>query len=416
MLLDWIENLPDRWEAKPLRSLASYAGSNVDKLLSSDEIPVQLCNYTDVYHNEFIDLNLDFMRGTASEYEIEKFGLSVDDIIITKDSESWDDIGVPALVRETADDLVCGYHLALLRPDKEIMDSTFLFRCLQAKPVCSQFEISARGITRFALSKSDIGAAIFPVPPLSRQRAIADYLDRETDRLDVLVAAKEHLLDLLAEKRHAIITSEITGGIGRTSQRDVAEENWREVRFRRLADVRKGAIPTSSVEPDLHSESLPYLTMDYLRGDDSEPKLVPVDPSILVASEDSTLLLWDGANAGEFLRAKRGIVSSTSALVMPKDVDRNFLYWACKSQEDRIRAETVGMGVPHVNGDFLANMVIPLPSPLRQRAIADYLDRETGRLDELAARTRDTIALLRERRAALITAAVTGEIDTDPVS
>ena len=153
--------------------------------------------------------------------------------------------------------------------------------------------------------------------------------------------------------------------------------------------------------------------MEYLRGDSSEPNLVPVDPSLLVAPDESILLLWDGANAGEFFRTKRGVVSSTSALVVPRGVERNFFYWACKNLEDRIRSQTIGMGVPHVNGDFLANMVIPLPSPLRQRAIADYLDRETARIDELAARTRDTIALLRERRAALVAAAVTGRLAVD---
>ena len=444
MFLDWLENLPDRWKAKPLRSLASYAVSNVNKSVLRDEIPVRLCNYTDVYHNEFIDLSLDFMRATASEYEIEKFGLSVGDIVITKDSETWDDIGVPALVRETDDDLVCGYHLAILRPDGKIIDGAFLFRCLQAKSVRLQLELSAKGVTRFGLPKSEIGAMTLPVPPLSRQRAIADYLDRETARLDMLVAAKERLLELLAEKRRALITSAVTGGVeyaaalaegnrrrsqrggsgyrapvgggDPASRRDIVEHDWRDVRFRYLADVRKGAIPVSGIEADLDSESLPYLTMEYLRGDGGELNLVSVDSSLLVAPDESILLLWDGANAGEFFRAKRGIVSSTSALVMPKGVDRSFLYWVCKNLEDRIRSQTIGMGVPHVNGDFLANMVILLPSPLRQRAIADYLDRETARIDELAARTRDTIALLRERRAALVAAAVTGQIDMERAS
>ena len=99
-----------------MRSAATYVVSNVDKVPDDNEIPIRLCNYTDVYNNEFITPDLDLMQATASEAEISKFGVAVDDVIITKDSESWDDIGVPALVRETAGDLVCGYHLALLRP------------------------------------------------------------------------------------------------------------------------------------------------------------------------------------------------------------------------------------------------------------------------------------------------------------
>ena len=197
-LLAWTDQLPDNWEAKPLRSVADYVVSNVDKVPDDDEIPVRLCNYTNVYNNEFITLALDFMQATASEAEIAKFGIAVDDVIITKDSESWDDIGVPALVRETADDLVCGYHLALLRPLKQKVDGAFLFRCLQAKPVRVQLELAASGVTRFGIPKSEIGTMRLPVPPLAQQHTIADYLDRETARLDALVAAKERVLGVLA--------------------------------------------------------------------------------------------------------------------------------------------------------------------------------------------------------------------------
>ena len=211
--LAWTEQLPDNWDAQPLRSVANYVVSNVDKLSDDVEIEVQLCNYTDVYNNEFITRTLDFMRATASDAEIAKFGLAVGDVLITKDSESWGDIGVPALVRETAEDLVCGYHLALLRPHKGKMAGAFLFRCLQASPVRVQLELAANGITRFGIPKSEIGALRLPIPPLAQQSVIADYLDRETARLDALVAAKQRVLDLLAEKHQSLITRTVTRGL-----------------------------------------------------------------------------------------------------------------------------------------------------------------------------------------------------------
>ena len=88
-LLTWTDGLPENWEAKPLRSTTHYAVSNVDKLADEDEVPVRLCNYTDVYNNDFITPAMNLMRATASEAEIAKFGLEVGDVIITKDSESW---------------------------------------------------------------------------------------------------------------------------------------------------------------------------------------------------------------------------------------------------------------------------------------------------------------------------------------
>ena len=180
---------------------------------TDDELPVRLANYTDVYKNEFISSEMELMRTTATASEIEKFQLRRDDVIITKDSESWDDIGIPSLVVDSADDLVCGYHLAILRPDKAKLDGRFLLRCLQAKDIRVQLELSADGVTRFGIPKDAIGKLQLPIPPLAEQHAIAAYLDQETRRLDALVTAKKRWLELLAEKRRALITHAVTLGI-----------------------------------------------------------------------------------------------------------------------------------------------------------------------------------------------------------
>ena len=193
----------------------------------------------------------------------------------------------------------------------------------------------------------------------------------------------------------------------------VARDDWVNVRFRYLADVQKGCLPSPVIETFRDGECVPYLTMEYLRGESDEPTLVPLDDKLVVASDRSILLIWDGANSGEFLRAKRGVVSSTSALVTPKSIDPTYFYWACKGQEDLLRAQTVGMDLLHVNGEFLANIRIGVPPLPQQRAIGDYLDRETARLDALVAAKERVLDLLAERRRALITHAVTRGIDPD---
>ena len=104
------------WATRRIRTVAEMRVSNVDKHTREGEMPVRLCNYVDVYKNDRITQQIPFMRATASEEEIDKFKLNRNDVVITKDSETWDDIGVPALVTEPADDLISGYHLAILRP------------------------------------------------------------------------------------------------------------------------------------------------------------------------------------------------------------------------------------------------------------------------------------------------------------
>jgi type I restriction enzyme, S subunit len=209
----WQSTLPRNWTVRPLRSVAAYSVSNVDKIPSDDETPVRLCNYTDVYNNETIHLGLEFMEGTASQAEIEKFHLLTGDVVITKDSESWDDIAIPALVAETADDLVCGYHLAMIRPDPEKLLGSFLFRCLQAKNLRIQLELAANGITRFGIPKNAIGSLAIPVPPKSEQEQIVRFLEREVGSIDNLLVSKRSLLDLLGEKRRSVVAEAVMRGI-----------------------------------------------------------------------------------------------------------------------------------------------------------------------------------------------------------
>jgi type I restriction enzyme S subunit len=188
-----------KWRQVQLKQVASVRVSNVDKKSVETERAVRLCNYVDVYRNEIIDSSLDFMQATASPGQIRTFGLQAGDTVITKDSETADDIGVPAYVRETVDDLVCGYHLALIRPGSEV-EPRFLHWTLASQPVREQASVAATGVTRFGLRQDSIKSAHFQVPGLEEQRRIADFLDAETARIQDLVEMKRRLVVLLEER------------------------------------------------------------------------------------------------------------------------------------------------------------------------------------------------------------------------
>ncbi len=116
--IDWIGDIPEHWEAKKLKFVATVQSSNVDKKSFPDETSVSLCNYVDVYKNDFINDSISFMEATATEREIEKFILNEGDVLITKDSETPDDIANPALVKKDFENVICGYHLAQIKPDR----------------------------------------------------------------------------------------------------------------------------------------------------------------------------------------------------------------------------------------------------------------------------------------------------------
>ena len=176
--VNWFGDIPEHWEVRRLRNIIDMQVSNVNKHSSGDEIPVRLCNYVDVYKNDYINENIDFMRATATNEEINRFRLMEGDVLITKDSETWDDIGVPALVTVTTPDLVSGYHLALLRPNAIKLLGGYLFLALQSKPVSYQFHIEAKGVTRYGLSHFGILSISIPLPPLTEQATIVAYLGK----------------------------------------------------------------------------------------------------------------------------------------------------------------------------------------------------------------------------------------------
>ncbi|EBR4568083.1 restriction endonuclease subunit S, partial [Salmonella enterica] len=127
------------WIKTTLSEIADIRISNVDKKSYQGEEPVMLCNYMDVYSNDYINHNISFMEATANIMEIAKFTVSKGDILITKDSESPFDIGIPSVVEEDIDNLICGYHLAQLKPDLKKVDPIFLAKKLALPEVSSYF-------------------------------------------------------------------------------------------------------------------------------------------------------------------------------------------------------------------------------------------------------------------------------------
>ncbi|GIX15377.1 MAG: hypothetical protein KatS3mg118_3336 [Paracoccaceae bacterium] len=209
--IDWMPEVPAHWEVKPLKQICEVLFSNVDKHSHDDELPVRLCNYTDVYKNDFITSDMDFMTATATPAEIERFHLKIGDVMITKDSEAWDDIGVPAIVTEALEGVLCGYHLALLRAERDALLPMFLFRALTAPSIAQQLYVEATGVTRYGLSKQAIKNLLLPVPPLREQSDLVDAMAAAIEPLSALVERVNQEISLVREYRERLIADVVTG-------------------------------------------------------------------------------------------------------------------------------------------------------------------------------------------------------------
>lgn len=194
---------------KKLKSIADIFFSGVDKKSRAGQKKVRLCNYMDVYNNDYINKDINFMRATASDTEIEKFALKVGDVIITKDSETPDDIGVPSVVIEKLYNVVCGYHLALIRPNCKMIDSIFLAKQIGHERVVNQFSRLANGVTRFGLSTSAVKEVRIWLPKLEEQRRIASVLlalDKEIELLEKQVQS-------IKEQKKGLMQKLLTGEV-----------------------------------------------------------------------------------------------------------------------------------------------------------------------------------------------------------
>jgi len=209
--IEWLGEVPEHWEVIALKYQSDVELSNVDKHSTEGQAQIRLCNYTDVYYNEILTQYCDFMLATASDEQIKRLQLLDGDVVITKDSEDPSDIGVPTLVRNPPSDLVCGYHLAILRP--ALIRGDYLAEYLRSDSVKAYFETESRGMTRYAIGRRSISNCPVCVPSLDEQEAIATYLSRTKSAIDSMKKAVKCAIDLFQERRSALISAAVTGKI-----------------------------------------------------------------------------------------------------------------------------------------------------------------------------------------------------------
>ena len=209
--IKWMRKIPIDWDVKKLKYTSDILPSNIDKHILPEEIQINLCNYTDVYYNEFIDKKTKLSKVSCKQIEYDKFWLRKGDVIITKDSETPDDIGIPTEVKDDLSKVVCGYHLTLIRP-KDVLGS-YLFRYIQSDRIRKYFEIHSEGVTRFGLGKSTIQNMYLTLPSIDEQKQIVEYLDIKIKKIDKLISFERDKINHLKEYRQSLLSCIITGKV-----------------------------------------------------------------------------------------------------------------------------------------------------------------------------------------------------------
>ncbi|MDW7774503.1 MAG: restriction endonuclease subunit S [Desulfobulbaceae bacterium] len=430
--VEWLGEVPEWWEVKKLKYLADAFPSNIDKKSKDGEEAVWLCNYVDVYKNEFITSDLSFMAATASEDQREKFVLRRGDVLATKDSETPDDIANPALVLEDFDNVLCGYHLTHIKPKR--IYGRYLFRYFQTKFLKSYFEVSANGITRYGLGVDKFGSALILIPSPQEQTAIANYLDRKTAEIDCLIANKERLIELYEEEKTAVINQAVTKGLDPDAPMKPSgidwlgdiPEHWDVKRLKHLTvTISKGTTPSTAGREILPNGVVRFLKAENILNNNvvSEPEnyIDEVTNEILKRSKlevDDLLFVIAGATIGKvaILSTDHLPANTNQAVAFIRLARKDFVkfvwYWLQSSIiNELLWLKAVQSAQPNLSMENLGNFYIPFPKPDEQTAIVQHIETECSRLDTIIDKFKKQIELLKEYRTTLISEVVTGKID-----
>lgn len=424
----WLKHLPKEWGVTRLANVADILFSNVDKHTFEGEVPVRLCNYVDVYKNSRITNDIEFMDASADAREIERFQIMVGDVLTTKDSETPDDIAISALVTENLPGVLCGYHLALIRPRKHLVYGPYIAWLHGCKLFRSHYEANAVGVTRFGLSQAAFREARIPLPTLAEQRRIAVYLDKTCSAIDTAIEKKQKQLETLDALRKAIIHKAVTRGLDESVEfRDSGVEwigkipkHWRHDHLKRVCvKIQTGTTPPTANTEYYVDGTIPWYAPGCYDGGlylEEPSKLINElayhDNKLRLFPAESIFLVGIGATIGKvaMTKAEASCNQQITAIVCNDEVSSKYMTYQMKIYEGIIPKISQYTTLPIMDQAKIGYLRVAIPATIgEQKLIADYLDDEMSKISKLESNLRSQIDTLEQYRRSLLHECVTGK-------
>jgi type I restriction enzyme S subunit len=427
--VEWLGEIPEHWEVKRLKYVCSLLrdGTHQPPARVTDGIP--LLSVRNIVDGQFINLDDDSLISEKDFKELERsFKVKKDDVLLAIVGATLGKVAVVGKMPPFA----IQRSLAVMRPRLEILNFKFLYFFL----VSSEFQkllwknvgFSAQpGIYLGALGNFHI-----TLPDIKEQLAIASFLDRETAKIDALIAKKERLIELLQEKRTAIISHAVTKGLDPSVPlKDSGVEwlgeiprHWNIIKLGRLCNVTKltGFEYTKFWKTDLEGDIIA------LRGLNIKNNRLILDDIERISSDLSNQLFRSKLFAGDIVFPCTGTIGNGAlieednkfhinqniAKITPgAKLNSNFILYVLISQNMRYQISLLNASdfQPVLLIGTIRDIRLQIPPKIEQDSIADWLDRKTSQIDALINKTHTSIEQLKEYRTALISAAVTGKID-----
>ena len=425
--VEWLGEVPAHWDCGRL----SYVASCNDEVLPE--------NTPDDYEIEYVEISgVEAGRGIV-EVSTLPFGsapsrarrvLRDGDILI---STVRTYLRAIAQVNAPSDNTIASTGFAVLRPRS--VESRYLGYACHAEGFVGEVIARSVGVSYPAINASELVRLQIPLPPSDEQAAIAAFLDRETAKIDALVAEQEKLIGLLKEKRSAVISHAVTKGLDPSvPMKDSGVEwlgevpaHWPVGKCGFYVSVLSGfAFPSNGFTTDENATKLlrgvnvgigrlkwdETVYWNRVEGDGLDA--YQMSAGDLVIGMDRPLI----ADGMRVARVKESdlpclLLQRVASLQTNERLTSDYLFQLLSSDMfvAHFEPETTGVSVPHISPEQIKNFLVPIPPVEEQKGICDAITTAHEQFDALIAEAQSAITLLQERRTALISAAVTGQID-----
>ena len=428
--VEWLGEVPGHWSVEPFKRQIDRNDGGVwgdDPDGANDTIVLRSTEQTVDGHWKLDDP----ASRKLSESEISGSLLAENDLLLTKSSGSSLHIGKTTLVTSEIAAMRCCYSNFMQRIR---LKPTFLpklaWHIMNNDLARLQFDLLSNSSTGLAnLNATMVGQIVFPVPPLPEQTQIATFLDRETAKIDELVAEQRRLMELLKEKRQAVISHAVTQGLNPHAPMKPSgiewlgdvPEHWKIIRLAYSAVIENGTTPSRENQDYWLDGDIPWLSS----GEVNQYRITEANEFITsIALDECSLrllpkktivlgMIGQGKTRGlsASLEIEACINQNLAAIVPGKNLESDYLLYIFQSVYDYLREFGRGGNQAALNCEILSAFKVPIPPLEEQFQIRDYLEARVKEFDTLTAEAQRAIDLLQERRTALISAAVTGQID-----
>jgi type I restriction enzyme S subunit len=427
--LAWLGDVPAHWNIQRIKDTTYLKGRVGWKGLTSDEYLEEgyayLVTGTD-FSNRFISWS-ECHCVERDRYEDDPFiQLRNGDLLITKDGT----IGKLALVKDLDRPACLNSGIFLVRPERSYI-TEYMYWVLSSSAFSVFCDLSSFGSTIQHLYQNVFERFYFPIPLREEQSAIASFLDRETAKIDALVAEQEKLIALLKEKRQAVISHAVTKGLDpNVPMKDSGIEwlgevptHWEICHLKRMISlITDGAHVSPETDGGVY---------DFVSTKDVLDEAIDFEGALKTSPSSYEYLVRTGCRPfrGDLLFSKDGtigrtvvvrddhefVVASSLIIIRPTQgvLASQFLNYLCQADfvQQQVDRFVKGAGLPRLSIQNLLKVVGVFPPKSEQNEIALYLDEKTASYRALIKEAQSAVSLLQERRRALISAAVTGKID-----